>query len=446
MARRQEEGLEVWVHPADLYPLFEYSRWYPDRCSEERVLGLLDRVKGGKTLYYNRVLELLIKRQMIQEVVNLTERMNAIGMPFDIGTFTLLLKICKTTEACEQIEKQIEANNVQPNLIFLTQLINLYVSLGVPGKAVAVYEKMKAKGIKPDAYAISALLKLYSQRKDYHGAVRLMSDAKAEGVVLNEVAWLAFIMLCEKARNLRGGLGALEDMRKQGLQPTMQIYTALLKACSAKGSDPTQFAQVMAQLEKENPPLVKDIQFYTTLINFHSRTGDLKQALAAMYEAMQGGFKPDLYTFTSLLYTCSVACGESKSERTLEFTFDLLWQMRVAGFQPSERTYVDVMRACEYVGKVAKAVELLNSIIQQDNTAPVDNILLSFIRLCAKADSVQEAVEALQRLSDAQQQLGWKLTYHVAKPFFEFVAAKGDKTQQGLARKLLRDNNFTFDM
>jgi len=95
---------------------------------------------------------------------------------------------------------------------------------------------------------------------------------------------------------------------------------------------------------------------------------------------------------------------------------------------------------------VAKAVELLNSIIQQDNTAPVDNILLSFIRLCAKADSVQEAVEALQRLSDAQQQLGWKLTYHVAKPFFEFVAAKGDKTQQGLARKLLRDNNFTFDM
>ncbi|CAJ1360182.1 unnamed protein product [Effrenium voratum] len=150
----------------------------------------------------------------------------------------------------------------------------------------------------------------------------------------------------------------------------------------------TKALEVFGQFELEG--LEPSVYTFSSLINVHVRSGDLKGAKAALKAMRQRRLKPNVSIFTILLRGYSQAGNLRKARGLLD-------EMQREKVQPDARAMNTFLRGCLHHGQVALAKEVFNQMDSQWGVIPDYTSLRYMAQILGQALCIKDLKQLMQR-------------------------------------------------
>ncbi|KAI9185799.1 hypothetical protein LWI28_010750 [Acer negundo] len=276
--------------------------------------ALIDQMRGGRkgpSLVTKQTLLIMIRRYCaVHDVARAINTFYAYKkFKFDVGIEdfqSLLSALCryKNVQDAEHLifcNKNVFPYNAKSFNIILNGWCNIIVS---PREAGRVWSEMSKRGIRHDVVSFSSMISCYS-----------------------------------KTRNLHSVLKLFDLMKKMKIEPDRKVYNAVIHAL-AKGGLVKEAINLMKSMEEKGIP--QNIITYNSLIKPLCKARKVEEAKEAFDEMLQRGLSPTIHTYHAFMHILS----------TGEEVFDLLEKMRKMGCEPTNDTYIMLIRKfsrwCQY--------------------------------------------------------------------------------------------------
>lgn len=243
-----------------------------------------------------------------------------------------------------------------------------------------------------------------------------------------EQAFTALIDLCGRMRDYVKAQEVFDAMKViRGVRPNKYSYSALIAACSSSG-EWEKALEVFSQMRtaaKTDPNCRPNQVTYGALISACERGGMHDVALQKFDEMRSIGIKPDQVTYTSVLCSCEKSAQWSKAEEILDeahahrfvgppsvycelmifyatnkasgAAIELFLTMQMAGVEADVHTCRALMQALEAGGNSDMALELLDSM--EENEIPIDIETYNLaLRALAVNSEWQQALHVLKKI------------------------------------------------
>ncbi|KAL5767988.1 hypothetical protein ACOSP7_014570 [Xanthoceras sorbifolium] len=267
---------------------------------------LIDQMRGertGPSFVTKQTLLIMIRRYCavhdVARAINTFYAYKRFKFDVDIEDFqSLLSALCryKNVQDAEHLmfcNKDVFPYNTKSFNIILNGWCNIIVS---PREAERVWREMSKKGIRHDVVSFSSIISCYS-----------------------------------KTRNLHKVLKLFDLMKKMRIEPDRKVYNAVIHSL-AKGGLVKEAINLMKSMEEKGIP--QNIVTYNSLIKPLCKARKVKEAREAFDEMLQRGLSPTIHTYHAFM--CILSTGEE--------VFDLLEKMRNMGCEPTNDTYIMLIR------------------------------------------------------------------------------------------------------
>ncbi|OMO87809.1 hypothetical protein COLO4_20562 [Corchorus olitorius] len=173
---------------------------------------------------------------------------------------------------------------------------SLLSALCRPREAERVWREMSKRAIPHDVVSYACVMSCYSKACNLNKVLKLFSQMKRMGVEPDRKVYNAIIHALAKARHVKEAINLLKTMEEKGIRPNVVTYNSLIKPlCKARKID---------------------------------------EARNAFDEMLQRGLSPTIRTYHAFF----------RILRNGEEVFELLEKMRKMGCQPTNDTYIMLIR------------------------------------------------------------------------------------------------------
>jgi pentatricopeptide repeat protein len=187
--------------------------------------------------------------------------------------------------------------------------------------------------------------------------------------------------------NLDRALGLQREMRAEGkFMPDEMMYNSLLDGCAKE----QRLSDALSLVEEMRKDHVRPSNYtLSMLVKLMGRCKRLGQAFSIIDQlTAEFGFRPNIQVYTCLMQACFQNRQPAKAVSLLDRIMD-------DGLWPDEKTYVALVRGHLHMGLLDKAVELVQRACQGSSPAGVDSRCLEDV--VAKLGTRSELVKALRK-------------------------------------------------
>ncbi|KAL8557568.1 hypothetical protein ACS0TY_004859 [Phlomoides rotata] len=291
---------------------------------------IFDGLKSKNEVYWNGLIAGYARKEDGHTVMQLFSEMKQGGFRPTHFTYSSIFAACASTGALEQ-GKWVHADMMklgEPVIAFVgNTLLDMYGKAGSIKDAKKVFNRL----VRKDIVSWNSMLTVYAHHGLGQEAVDLFEEMRAAGFQPNEITFLCVLNSCSHAGFLDKGFYYFDMMRKYKLKP--------------------------------------DITHYVTIVDLLGRVGQLDRAerfirampivpTAAVWKALLGACRMHKKVFNRLVRKDIVSWNSMLTVYAHhglgQEAVDLFEEMRAAGFQPNEITFLCVLNASSHAGFLDK--------------------------------------------------------------------------------------------
>ncbi|MBA0699720.1 hypothetical protein Goari_001329 [Gossypium aridum] len=289
--------------------------------------ALIDEMRGGRAgpcLVTPQTLLIMIRRYCaVHDVGRAINTFYAYKkFKFDVGIeefHGLLSALCryKNVQDAEHLmfcNKDVFPPNTKSFNIILNGWCNAIRS---PREAERVWREMIKRGVRHDVVSYASIMSCYSKGSNLNKVLKLFSQMKSMRIEPDRKVYNAVIHALAKARHVKEAINLLKVMEENGIGPNVVTYNSLIKPlCKARKVD---------------------------------------EARQVFDEILQKGLSPTIQTYHAFF----------RILRNGEEVFELLKKMRKLGSQPTNDTYIMLIRKFSRWCQFDNVFKLWNEMIEK---------------------------------------------------------------------------------
>ncbi|KAI4989610.1 hypothetical protein ZWY2020_036927 [Hordeum vulgare] len=290
----------------------------------------------SKVILYNVVLKHYCLHSKTEA---LWDAMPRDGVQPDNTTFSTVISCARTCglpgKAVEWFEKMPETG-CSPDMLMYSVLIDTYGRAGDAEMALRLYDHAWSERCQLDPVICATVIKVHSTNSNFDDALNVFEEMKVVGVKPTLVVYNTVLDAMGRAMRLWVVKTIHREMVSQKVQPNRATYCCLLQAYTRAryGEDPKIvyrkmkdevmdidvvlynmllsmcadigyveeaeeiFTDMKSSVDTKCKP---DSRTYSSMVTLYSCTGNVPGAEAILKEMAQAGFKPNIFTLTSLI-------------------------------------------------------------------------------------------------------------------------------------------------
>ncbi|XP_022719573.1 pentatricopeptide repeat-containing protein At1g56690, mitochondrial-like [Durio zibethinus] len=247
------------------------------------------------------------------------------------------------------------------------------------GRIEAAFELFKAMPVK-SVVTCNALILGFGQNGEVPKARRIFDEMK----VKDDGTWSAMIKVYARKGFELKALDLFILMQIEGIRPKFPSLISILSVCASLASL-DYGRQVHAQLVRSQ----FDVAVYvaSVLITMYIKCGDLVKAKLVFYRFSS----KDIVMWNSMI---SGYAQHGLGEEALQ----VFQSMFSSGMVPDDITFVGVLTACSYTGKVKEGLEIFESMKSKYMVEPKTEHYACMVDLLGRAGKVNEAMNLIEKM------------------------------------------------
>ncbi|XP_059433213.1 pentatricopeptide repeat-containing protein At4g39530-like [Corylus avellana] len=232
-----------------------------------------------------------------EEILKLFSAISELELKY--GKFTLLtvLKSCAhlgNLRGGQAVHALVTKMGSELDKFLICCILNMYSKCGLPDYALKVFERIK----NPKIVAWSTMINCLDQQGQSQEAAEMFCLMRRTGVTPNEYTLASIISAANSLGNWKYGDSIHACVYKHGLESDNFISSALVTMYMKTGC-------VHNGWQVFNTMNVRDIASWNALLSGFHDNKTFDQGPRIFKELLVVGFKPDIYTFISILKSCS---------------------------------------------------------------------------------------------------------------------------------------------
>ncbi|KAK8520136.1 hypothetical protein V6N12_004097 [Hibiscus sabdariffa] len=312
---------------------------------------LIDEMRGGRAgpcLVTPQTLLIMIRRYCaVHDVGRAINTFYAYKkFKFDVGIeefHSLLSALCryKNVQDAEHLmfcNKDVFPFNTKSFNIILNGWCNV---IGSPREAERVWTEMSKRGVRYDVVSYASIMSCYSKSSNLNKVLKLFTQMKSRGIEPDRKVYNAVIHALAKARHVKEAINLLKVMEENGIAPNVVTYNSLIKPlCKAQKIDEAR--QVLDEmLQKDLNPTIQTYHAFFRIL----RTGE--EVFELLNKMRKMGCQPTNDTYIMLI--------RKFSRCQFDNVFNLWNEMIENGVGPDRSSYIVLIHGLFLNGKLDEA-------------------------------------------------------------------------------------------
>ncbi|KAL8557592.1 hypothetical protein ACS0TY_004877 [Phlomoides rotata] len=244
-------------------------------------------------------------------------------------------------------------------------------------------------GYEENVYVASALVDMYARCNRMTEAEVIFDGMKSK----NEVSWNALIAGYARKEDGHTVMQLFSEMKRGGFRPTHFTYSSIFAACASTGAL-EQGKWVHADMMKLGEPVTAFVG--NTLLDMYGKAGSIKDAKKVFNRLV----KKDIVSWNSML---TVYAHHGLGQEAV----DLFEEMRAAGFQPNEITFLCVLNACSHAGFLDKGFYYFD-MMRKYKLKPDITHYVTIVDLLGRAGQLDRAERFIRAMPNVPTAAVWK--------------------------------------
>ncbi|XP_021283406.1 pentatricopeptide repeat-containing protein At5g15010, mitochondrial [Herrania umbratica] len=314
--------------------------------------ALIDEMRGGcagPCLVTPQTLLIMIRRYCaVHDVGRAINTFYAYKkFKFDVGIEefqSLLSALCryKNVQDAEHLmfcNKDVFPFNIKSFNIILNGWCN---AIGSPRQAERVWREMSKRGVQHDVVSYASVMSCYSKACNLHKVLKLFSQMKRMGIEPDRKVYNAVIHALAKARHVKEAINLLKTMEEKGIAPNVVTYNSLIKPlCKARKIDEAR--QVFDEmLQRDLSPTIRTYHVFFRILRNGEEVFELLEKMRKM------GCQPTNDTYIMLIRKFSRWCQ-------FDNVFKLWNEMTENGVGHDRSSYIVLIHGLFLNGKLDEA-------------------------------------------------------------------------------------------
>ncbi|CAK9196087.1 unnamed protein product [Sphagnum troendelagicum] len=275
--------------------------------------------------------------------------------------------------------QQIQHEGMIPDTFTFVQVLNSCACLGALEAGRNIHTKVLQSGCESTVYVANSLIDMYTKCGSIEDAQRVFNRMSTRNVV----SWSAMILGHVKCGQGQKALELFQQMKLEGVEPNHVTFVAVLNAC----------ASVMALEEGRHVHeeiiqrgFESDVIVGSSLIDMYAKCDSIDDA-QSVFNRMP---KRNVVSWNVIILG-HVKHGQGQK------ALELFQQMRQAGVEPNDLTFVGVLNACATLVALEEGRHVHDQIIQTgfESDVFVGN---SLVNMYAKCGSIEDALKVFNRM------------------------------------------------
>jgi pentatricopeptide repeat protein len=216
------------------------------------------------------------------------------------------------------------------------------------------------KEVRPDynSHHYDFFMKHYAELANDTKTQGLFDQAVQSGIVPSKFMYGHLIKAFSKTHNLERINLTLSKMFDNHIEPSLKVYTNVLKLC-VDLQDQQQAHEIFQMMKFRSIKSKPDVEAYNTMLQLASRKRDIHKALDLYREMLDQGLEPTIFTFNTLIQTCS------KNKDHLIQGYNFISEIHKRNLEPNVKTFESMLRLAASDGDLELARALFLTIFEK---------------------------------------------------------------------------------
>lgn len=238
-----------------------------------------------------------------------------------------------------------------------------------------------SQDIAKDTRIYSAVILAASNLGSYSLVLEYLNQAEAAGVRLDNIAYGSVFKACPDATTALDHIDGL--MAKDLFFPDLMSCNHVISLAVKEGSEKVvaRMFSIMNQLN-----VAPDVYTYTTVLSLYCKLDRYDAVEATWNDMISRGITPSVVTFNVML---------SNSNENAPAIIKL---MQSHGFKPDNFTYNSLLQQCVAKGEVDRAIGIFNQLLSNEDLEPNAVNFTTVLDLCTKHNRLPKAFDYLREL------------------------------------------------
>ncbi|KAL1220045.1 putative pentatricopeptide repeat-containing protein [Cardamine amara subsp. amara] len=293
-----------------------------------------------KNVYFTLFTSLCAENDHIGKAQDVLVRMWKLGVEPAKSMYGKLIGAwCRVNNVnkARQFFEVLVAKEIIPDLFTYTIMINTYCRLNKLKQAYGLFKDMQGRGIKPDVVTFTVL----------HNSIPEL-DMEVFDVKPDAIYYTIMINRYCRLNNLKKADALFKDMKRRKIMPDVVTYTVLRN----------KIPEWDLTREMKAYDVKPDAYYFTVLIDWQCKIGDVKKAKRIFYQMIQSGVEPDAAPYTALI----AGCFKTGNLKEAQMIYD---QMEKSGLKPDFVFYTTLIAGFRRNGYVLKADKLKKEMLEK---------------------------------------------------------------------------------
>ena len=312
-------------------------------------------IRCGRLEDARRVFDELVKKNVVswnvmiggyaqhscgKDALEVFHRMRKEGMQPNAVTYLSILKACASPSALkwvEEVHAHIREGGFESDVRVGTSLLKMYAKCGNIEEARNTFDKLSSRNV----VTWNVMIGAYAETGDGEEAYCLLLQMKPEGLKPTAITYLSILNACASAEALKWVKEVHRHAREAGFEVDVRVGNALVHMYAKCGSiDDARLA--FDKMEE------RDVITWTVMIGGLAEHGCGHEAYELFLQMQREGFKPDAFTYSSILNACA-------SAGALEWVKEVHRHAHEAGFESDVRVGSALVHMYAKCGSIADA-------------------------------------------------------------------------------------------
>ncbi|CAL5210504.1 unnamed protein product [Lathyrus oleraceus] len=271
------------------------------------------------------------------------------------------------------------------NEVSWTAMLMGYTQSGRMKEAFKLFEAMPVKWV----VACNEIITRFGLSGEVNRARMVFEGMKER----DEGTWNAMIKVCERKGFELEALGLFVRMQREGVELNFPSFISVLSVCASLASL-DHGRQVHARLVRSE--FDQDLYVASVLITMYVKCGDLVRAKRIF----------NRFPFKDVVMWNSMITGYSQHGLG-EDALIVFRDMCSSGIQPDEVTFIGVLSACSYSGKVKEGFKIFEAMKCTYQVEPGIEHYACMVDLLGRAGRVDEAMELVEKMPMEPDAIVW---------------------------------------
>lgn len=297
---------------------------------------------------YTALVDALCRSGRVDEVCNLVNEMQKVGIRFDVVFFTCwICGYIREGDVVEMFRKneQMLEKQITGDVVSYTALIDGFSKEWSVEKAGGILAKMRKEGLEPNIITYTTIMLGFCRKGKLEEAVRLLRMIEDMGILLDEFMYATLIYGACRKGNYDLVFNLLDEMEKKGIGPGTVTYNIVINGLCKVGRT--------SDADNISKGMVEDIVTYTTLLNGFIREESLEGISLTKRRLYEAGLALDVVIY-HILMKAAFLVG------TFEDAYALYKEMEDMGLMPNAFTYCILIDGFCKVSRIDQALKIFD--------------------------------------------------------------------------------------